>query len=115
MAFTAPLMRSDVEAGLARLEAPVAKLELLDREDAYYYGHHGDVALPVWRAVLDDSQRTRIYIDAVSGEVARIADGPAKRYRWLQSGLRARSGLRRDAPWGQGAKPIIDCSNKSSS
>lgn len=83
----APLRGAEVEAALGALDAPLASLELLNREDAYYYGHHDTVDLPVWRAILGNEDRTRLYIDARSGAVRRVADAPARQYRWLQSGL----------------------------
>lgn len=64
-----------------------ADVQLLDEPDAYYYGHKSDVPFPVYRVTLDDADETRIYLDAGTGEVRRVADGTAKRYRWLESGL----------------------------
>jgi len=73
--------------------------ELIDREDAYYFGHHGEpVPLPVYRLILDD-QGIRYYIDPLSGDLLRKVDADGRRYRWLQqaphrldfaAGLRAR-------------------------
>lgn len=64
-----------------------AQVELMAREDSYYYGHKETVALPVIRATLSDVDRTRIYISPETGDVLRVADGTSQRYRWLDSGL----------------------------
>lgn len=82
-----PLGGAEIATALGGVGAPLASLERLGREDAYYYGHHGEVDLPVWRAVLGDAGATRLYIDTVSGQVRRVADPAARQYRWWQSGL----------------------------
>ena len=74
-------------------------LELIDREDAYYFGHHGELApLPVYRLILDD-RGIRYYIDPLSGDIVRKVDANGRWYRWLEqaphrldfaTGLRAR-------------------------
>lgn len=83
----APLLANDLMTTLeARLPAlRGANLVHQEAEDAYYYGHKRDVALPVFRIELGDADATRIYVDPTTGEVRRIADGTAKRYRWLES------------------------------
>jgi hypothetical protein len=79
----------DRTAVAAALEAgpPVRSLGLMHDEDAYYYAHHNSVKLPVWRAILDDGQQTRLYIDADSGALIRAVDQAGRGYRWLQKGL----------------------------
>ncbi|HEV7691137.1 MAG TPA: PepSY domain-containing protein [Hyphomonadaceae bacterium] len=85
----APLSRPELEAGLAKSGALIAagKLDVLEKEDAYYYGHKQKVDLPVYRLQLNDPDQTRIYFDYTTGDVKRVADATAKRYRWLESGL----------------------------
>lgn len=71
----------------------------MDREDAYYFGHHGEaVPLPVYRLILD-AREIRYYIDPLSGDILRKVDANGRWYRWLQqaphrldfaAGLRAR-------------------------
>lgn len=82
-----PITRQDVGAAFARAGLKVSSLELIDHEDAYYYGHHGEVPLPVWRAQLSDAEQTRVYIDASSGRTVRAVDAPARQARWLSSAL----------------------------
>ncbi|MEZ5938982.1 MAG: hypothetical protein R3C52_12325 [Hyphomonadaceae bacterium] len=82
---TAPLDLPTLRERLETAPEPLstAKLDLLQTEDAYYYGHKRDARLPVIRLRLPDD--TRVYLDADTGEVRRIADATAKRYRWLES------------------------------
>jgi uncharacterized iron-regulated membrane protein len=84
----APLSFDVVKAQMAGAPAPLnaARLELLDHEDAYYYGHKDTVTLPVWRAVLNDADATRIYINPTTGET-QVFDGTRQRYRWLDNGM----------------------------
>lgn len=64
-----------------------ARLDLLSHEDSYYYGHHGDVKMPVYRLRLADADATHIYIDPHTGDVLKMVDATAMRYRWLESAL----------------------------
>ena len=78
-----PALRAELEAqGL-----PVGSLSLLREEDAYYYGHKRRIDLPVVRVVLEDADRTRIYLDPETGEILRFVSATAKRYRWLENGF----------------------------
>jgi hypothetical protein len=61
--------------------------ELLAHEDAYYFGHHETVTLPIYRLILGDEGHTRYYIDPVSGSLVRKIDANAQRYRWLHQAL----------------------------
>ncbi len=80
-----PLTEADVRAGLSKL--PLSSVSRIETEDAYYYGHHQPVTLPVYRAVLKDRDVTRLYIDARSGLVLRSVGSAARQARWLQAGL----------------------------
>jgi hypothetical protein len=84
----APLGEQEVASGLAAHGGLLAagKLELLTEEDDYHYGHKQDVSLPVWRALLNDPDETRVYINATTGD-ARIVGATAQSYRWWESGL----------------------------
>jgi uncharacterized iron-regulated membrane protein len=62
-----------------------ARLDVLEREDAYYYGHKAPVELPVLRLTFADAEATRAYLDIGTGEVLRVADGTAQRYRWFEN------------------------------
>ena len=78
----------------------LASLELLEEEDAYYYGRRSPAPLPVWRAVLADAEATRLYIDPVSGRLLRAVDRNGRAFRWLQDGLhRLDLPLLRRRPW----------------
>ncbi|WCM27976.1 PepSY domain-containing protein [Sphingomonas sp. QA11] len=66
---------------------PVASLDRLSDEDAYYYTHKFPTKLPVWRAILSDAEATRLYIDPDSGKLIRAFDRNGRRFRWLQDGL----------------------------
>lgn len=73
--------------GKMRPDANIDELVLLDTEDAYYFGHKAAVRLPVYRAILDDAERTRYYFDADTGLLLSRIDRPGKQYRWLHHGL----------------------------
>ena len=63
-------------------------LKVMDREDAYYFSHHRDHAeLPSFRLVANDAEKTRYYLDPVSGEIRAKIDGDSQKYRWLHQGL----------------------------
>jgi hypothetical protein len=68
---------------------PIAALERLDREDAYYCydSYDGKAALPVYRARLAGAQHTTFYIDAGDGRMVRAVDDTARQGRWLRTGL----------------------------
>ncbi len=86
----APLAAADVATLASGLSRPgeTAAVALISDEDEYYFTHHRDVVhLPVYRAVLDDRQHTRYYIDPVAGSVLRRVDANARWYRWLHQGL----------------------------
>jgi uncharacterized iron-regulated membrane protein len=62
--------------------------ELMTQGDAYYYSHRAHPApLPVYRIILNNEQRTRYYLDPVSGIPLGSLDSNARRYRWLHQGL----------------------------
>jgi uncharacterized iron-regulated membrane protein len=65
----------------------LASAEWLAHEDAYYYDHHEKLGYPVYRVVFDNPGRSRYYLDAVSGEIARKVDSTERWYRWLFFGL----------------------------
>src|SRR5690606_8452136 len=82
----APLTLDGVEAAVGKLDVPIAALTLMTGEDGYYYGRKRPVELPVFRAVVGDAERTRLYIGAESGDVRAV--GPSGRAaRWIRTGL----------------------------
>lgn len=82
----APLRRAALMTAL-RNGPPVASLTLLRDEDAYYYRHKFTLKFPVWRAILQDAEATRLYIDPDSGALIRAFDSNGRGFRWLQDGL----------------------------
>jgi uncharacterized iron-regulated membrane protein len=82
----AQVQRADIDAAMAKLGAPVSSVDLLQQEDPYYYGHKQSVPLPVFRLLLDDVTRTRIYVDPATGTVKTL-DLNARRTRWWESAL----------------------------
>ena len=86
----APLSAADRDF-VARTLDPMAKaasLELISREDDYYFSHQRDHAeMPSFRVVASDSERTRFYLDPVSGQIRAKIDGDNQKYRWLHQGL----------------------------
>ena len=85
------LTQATVASGAPRTSAAATRLplpELITQEDDYYFTHHSEVAqLPAYRLVLDDTDHTRYYFDAVAGQLVRKIDAPARGYRWLHEGL----------------------------
>ncbi len=58
--------------------------ELLPRGDTYYFSRPDEtVPLPVYRVIVQDAERTRYYLDPVSGALVSKADRDARGYRWL--------------------------------
>ena len=96
----APLTEQELRGTLAKLDTPLTEVSLLQAEDAYYYSHKQPRELPVWRVILGDEQRTRLYVSPVTGEL-RIVDADARKMRWLERGLHGLdfSGLRKRPLW----------------
>jgi len=58
---------------------------LLEREDDYYYSHHQEVELPVYRVISAD--KTHYYLSPVDGQLISKVDGERQLYRWLFKGV----------------------------
>jgi len=69
----------------------IAEQRLVNEEDAYYYARQRrrfeQIALPVYRVILNDEEQTRYYLDANTGSLLQRADATGQRRRWLFSGL----------------------------
>jgi uncharacterized iron-regulated membrane protein len=81
-----PLQADRIESVVHQLGTGVRSFERLEAGDEYSYAEPGDVAEPVYRVVLDDAHRTRLYIHPVTGAV-QVVDAPTRRYRWWVEGL----------------------------
>jgi uncharacterized iron-regulated membrane protein len=81
-----PLPISAIENVVDSLDTPVQSSGLLHQEDNYYYGHKREVTLPVYRAILDDDEQTRLYISPETGAV-RTLGSTGRWSRWLRTGL----------------------------
>jgi hypothetical protein len=95
-----PLDATTIERWVRGLPAGVRTFERLDATDAYYYGHKSEATLPVYRAILEDRERTRLYIDPSTGAI-RIVDSQVRSSRWLISALHSLDlrGLRSRPLW----------------
>ena len=84
-----PLSEVDLAQAARRLarESGIATQTILSEEDAYYFSHHNEVVLPVFRVILDDAESTRYYLDPVSGALLERADADGRWRRWLFAGL----------------------------
>jgi hypothetical protein len=61
------------------------------------------VPLPIYRVVVNDTERTRYYLDPIAGALVWKADRAAKEYRWLHDALH-----RIDFASGVRARPLWD-------
>jgi uncharacterized iron-regulated membrane protein len=104
----APLRQNAIRAALGN-GPPLASLDYLTTEDAYYYTHKVAIKLPVWRAILKDDEQTRLYIDPESGTLIRAIDRNGRRFRWLQDGLHSLDfpGLRQRPVWDLVVLPLL--------
>jgi uncharacterized iron-regulated membrane protein len=87
-------MSGDELAGAARRVAgnnAIAEQGLIHEEDAYYYARQRrsfeEIVLPVYRVILNDSERTRYYLDPNTGALVHVADSAGQWRRWLFSAL----------------------------
>lgn len=81
-----PLTVQDIESRVQGIERPLLDAGLMFREDNYYYGHKREVSLPVYRVIVDDAEKTRLYINTETGALRTI--GSTGRWsRWIRTGL----------------------------
>jgi PepSY-associated TM region len=89
-ARAAPLTAVEREF-IVRTLVPTGELSSLteiQQEDAYYFSHHRElVVLPAFRLIAADAQKTRYYLDPVSGLIRSKVDEANQMYRWLHQGL----------------------------
>jgi uncharacterized iron-regulated membrane protein len=85
-----PMKEAELSPIVAKMNAPGAGgvLELMTREDTYYFSHHSDsVQLPVYRFTPGTGSGTLYYIDPVSGSLLAKIDRAAQGYRWWHQAL----------------------------
>jgi PepSY-associated TM region len=87
----------------AALPTPVAELRVLEEYDVYYLDRHREKPLPVILARLDDSQRTRYYIDPQTARIVGSYRTSSFVDRWLYQGLHSI-----DLPWLYNHRPAWD-------
>lgn len=63
------------------------RAELLTEADAYYYSHHEQVQLPVWRIQREGSDAARYYLNPQNGALLRKMDSARRWNRWLFAAL----------------------------
>jgi uncharacterized iron-regulated membrane protein len=99
-AVATPLSEIELRRALADVDTGVDAVELMRGEDSYYYAHKSGLELPVWRVMLADAQRTRLYVSPTTGEFA-IIDRDARNMRWFERGLHGLdfTGLRQRPAW----------------
>jgi hypothetical protein len=67
--------------------APLVNAQLLTDYDHYYRDRAGERPLPVLRVIFGDADRTWLYLDPRSGEIAQRREWRGRLERWLYSGL----------------------------
>jgi len=79
----APITSTALTAAAARLRPNVAIVDQgwLDQEDAYYFSHHDERPLPVYRVRFEDGER--VYLDATTGQLSYAVDANRRSSRWL--------------------------------
>ncbi len=60
-------------------------MDLLQREDAYYYNHHEKREFPVYRLTYENGDR--FYLSAADGQLLEAVDENRRWYRWLFNAL----------------------------
>jgi hypothetical protein len=66
--------------------AAISEQRMLEDEDAYYLRRDGFV-LPVYRIILNDAERSRIYLDPNTGALLQRVGASDRRCRWLFGAL----------------------------
>jgi hypothetical protein len=72
-------------AALMRPGVTVADEGWLESEDRFYFAHHNDAPLPVYRIRYEDGEL--FYLDPLTGGLALAVDGPRRGYRWFFEAL----------------------------
>ncbi len=100
---SSPYSLAELEILAQRLQpdAAILSAQILDTEDSYYYVHHEQRELPVYRVLIDDSQQRRYYLSPIDGQILLKVDEQSRLYRWLFYGIHRGdfSGLTRSRPF----------------
>lgn len=80
-----PLSAADVHEAVVRLNIGANSIDRLEGGDNYYFGHHDDMDLPVFRILTSESER--FYLSVASGVLVAHYDESRLWYRWLFEGL----------------------------
>jgi uncharacterized iron-regulated membrane protein len=85
----APLSEPELAEAAERIVGAngISAQGFLREEDAYYFSHHDQVVLPVYRIIANDAESTRYYLEPTSGALLYRADANARWHRWLFAGL----------------------------
>jgi hypothetical protein len=74
-------------ASLLAGDRAIAIEEMRTTEDEYYFSHHDQVVLPVYRVTLNDAESTRYYLDPATAALLRRVDATSRADRWLFGSL----------------------------
>jgi hypothetical protein len=93
------------EAALSVLpSAAVLRVDRLSQPDFYYYARPGrEVHFPVYRVVFDDAQRSRLYLNTITGAPTGFVDGDTRAWRWWRDAMHSW-----DFPGLNGKRPLWD-------
>ena len=76
-----------IMAALEELPVAVRNFSRMTEEDPYYYAYKDNsVTLPVYRAIIDDGEQTRLYIDPTTARVVTVSAND-RLSRWTRVGL----------------------------
>ena len=68
-------------------ETEIVEVRLLEEYDSYHYSRELDAPLPILRVKFDDPDRTWMYIDPASGELATTVHRLDRVERWIYNGF----------------------------
>jgi hypothetical protein len=68
--------------------SPVTRVDRVASYDTYYYARPGrEMHLPAWRVTFDDSARSVLYLDTVTGAPVGFVDADTRVWRWWRDGM----------------------------
>jgi hypothetical protein len=81
----------------------LADIRVIEKYDAYYLNRRGLLPLPVIRAIVNDADRSRFYIDPKTGRIVGSYNASTWVTRWVYHGLHSF-----DFPWLYNYRPAWD-------